>query len=135
MKSLKWSLLLLATLLLGVCIGIVGSGLIIRYRFDSVAREGPDVIPGILTAQLTRRLNLTASQQKTLESQIRKAQHEFKAVRRQYEPQLQSIVTNTIAEIQTILTDEQRARLDAVLDFQRSRWLATPKVEPATAPE
>ncbi len=125
MNRVKWTFLLLATLLLGICAGMLGTHQIIKHQFDRIAREGPQAIPSLLTRQLAWRLDLTSAQQQTIEPILRSAQGEFQAVRRQYEPQLVTVVSQAIADIQITLTDEQRLQFKALLDFQRSRWLLT----------
>ena len=133
MNRVKWVFVLLVAFLLGICVGLLGAQRILQRRFEAIAAEGPKAVPALLTRQLAWRLDLTAAQQREIEPILRSAQGEFQTVRRQYEPQLLTVVTRAIGNIRATLTDEQRIRFKAMLEFQRSRWLATQAAAPSGA--
>jgi len=67
-----------------------------------------------LREQLSRRLELTAAQDSTIDSIMRHRSGEFNALREELRPRVERLVTDVRADIEQVLTPEQRTRFRAM---------------------
>jgi Spy/CpxP family protein refolding chaperone len=115
------ALALIATLLLGILLGVAGDR---RLRHDRrsgppFGRGGPptaEQIEGMRRRTLTtmsRELSLTDGQRRVVDSVFRTQESRLDSVRRKVRPAMDSLRAETRAAIDRILTPEQRTKAEA----------------------
>ena len=122
MRKTKLTLLLLAALLAGVCIGFFGNSAIIRARIRHFSRI-PGNVPEHIVAMLTKRLDLDDAQQTQIRAIVQAYDVRLKDAREQSRATFDALMGEMRAEVAVHLTDAQREehlRILAELD-QRHR--------------
>lgn len=112
----KWKIWLAIGLIFtsGICIGAVGTGLVIRNKFASVVSDGSPAVARLVQTVLTRKLDLTPEQQEAATATITKTQQKLFLLRRQYSPQAKEIIDDGVNELKASLSEEQQAELDQI---------------------
>ena len=109
MRTTNLVLLLLATLLAGVCIGFFGNDAIIRARIRRFSQI-PGNVPEHITAQLTRRLALDAGQHAQVRAILERFDGRLQQAREQSRATFKALLQEMRAEVSAILTPDQQAR-------------------------
>lgn len=107
MKTPKLSLLLLATLLAGVCIGFFGNSAIIRARIRHFSQM-PSNMPEHITRKLTERLQLTEDQQEQVLAIFQAYEARMQETRQKSQDMFDSLLGEMSIEIDQYLTPEQK---------------------------
>lgn len=120
MRKTKLTLLLLAALLAGVCIGFFGYSAIIRARIQRFSRI-PGNLPEHITGKLTERLKLDAAQQAQVRAVVQSYDGRLKEARDQSRATLDSLLGQMRDEVATHLTPGQKAEHEKLLQEMDQR--------------
>ena len=124
MKAFKLSLLVALVFFAGVAAGVVGTRIAIRHWVNT-AIQRPENFQMLLERNLRHRLRLDAQQRVEVHRILTGARLQLRDLRQQYRPQIIAILTNTEAQISTVLTPEQRAHFKQ-MQQQNRRFLPHP---------
>lgn len=122
MPKTKLTLLLIAALLAGVCLGFFANSAIIKARIRSYSQMPTD-LPGHITARLAERLNLDSEQQKQVRAVFAAYEERMQETREKSRAMYDSLLAEMSIQIDQYLTPEQKEehlKLLAELD-QRNR--------------
>ena len=121
MRKTKLTLLLLAALLVGVCIGFFGNNAIIQARIRHFSQI-PGNMPEHITQKLTQRLDLDAGQRAQVFAIVQSFDGRLQEARDQSRATLDALMADMRAQIALHLTPEQQAehaKLVAEIDARR----------------
>ena len=107
MNKTKLSLLLLAAILVGVCIGFFGNSAIIRHRIRQYSQL-PANMPQHVTDRLTKRLSLDETQRQQVLAIFQKHEGRMKETREQSQAMIDSMIEEVRQEIAQHLTPAQQ---------------------------
>ena len=107
MRKTQLTLLLLAALLAGVCIGFFGNSAIIRARIKRFS-EAPANMPAHITEKLTQRLQLDSTQQEQVLAVFMSYQPRLKENRDQSRANFHALLEEMRQQIAQHLTPEQQ---------------------------
>ena len=107
MRKTKLTLLLLAALLVGVCLGFFGNSAIIRARIQQFSQI-PANMPEHITAKLTERLDLDATQQQQVLAVFKAYETRMEETRQQRRALIDALLEEVRVEIAQYLTPEQQ---------------------------
>ena len=107
MRKTQLTLLLLAALLAGVCIGFFGNSAIIRARIQKFSQI-PANMPEHITAKLTERLELDATQQQQVLAVFKAYETRMEETRQQRRALIDALLEEVRVEIAQYLTPEQQ---------------------------
>ena len=108
MRKTKLTLLLLAALLAGVCIGFFGNSAIIRARIKRFS-EAPSNMPVHITEKLTKRLHLDDTQKEQVLAVFMAYEPRMKESREQSRANFNALLEEMRQQIAKHLTPEQQA--------------------------
>ena len=135
MRKTKLTLLLLAALLTGVCLGFFGNSAIIRARIARFSQI-PHNMPQHITDKLTERLELDAAQQEKVLAVFMAYEPRMKENREQSRANFNALLEEMRQQIAQHLTPEQReehkkmlAELDQRMQENRALMRAFPTSE------
>jgi len=115
MKKFKLILLLALVFFAGLIAGVVVTRAVVR-RVVQQAILHPERVQAVIERRLTRQLRLDPGQQMKLDGILTDTHGQLKDLRNQYLPQFVLVLSNTDEQITAILTPEQQARFQALLD-------------------
>ena len=107
MRKTKLTLLLLAALLVGVCLGFFGNSAIIRARIQKFSQI-PANMPEHITAKLTERLELNDEQQQQVLAVFKAYETRMEETRQQRRALIDALLEEVRVEIAQHLTPEQQ---------------------------
>ena len=107
MRKTKLTLLLLAALLVGVCLGFFGNSAIIRARIQKFSQI-PANMPEHITAKLTERLDLNDEQQRQVLAVFKAYETRMEETRQQRRALIDALLEEVRGEIAQHLTPEQQ---------------------------
>jgi Spy/CpxP family protein refolding chaperone len=120
MKRSVALLSVVAVLIVGVAIGIVGTHLFYAQKF-----RRPDGPPGLMGRSFVDRLeghlDLTADQRRQIDEILERSHEEAEMLRHEMQPRLRQLFESTGAEIEAILTPEQQEKFRQLRETQRGR--------------
>ncbi len=141
MRKTKLTLLLLAALLAGVCIGFFGNSAIIRARIKKFS-EVPANMPQRITEKLTQRLHLDSTQEEKVLAVFMTYEPRMKENREQSRATFNALLEEMRLQIAQHLTPDQReehkkmlAELDQRMQENRALLRAFPPPEKGDAPK
>lgn len=108
MKMYKSILGITAIFVLGLLAGILGTNLVFKHRFE----KGPPPIEVVLMHRLSRRLDLTTSQQVEVRKILDNLQIQLKEIRKDYHPRVKAAFDASFAQIRQYLTEPQKEQMD-----------------------
>lgn len=119
----KWKIWLGVLLIFaaGLCIGGVGTGLVLRHQVMALLDEGPPATQRLLTKRLTRKLDLSPQQQQQVAAKIAATQERILALRGRYQPEAAMIIEDGVRDIRQDLNPEQQKKLDRLYRKMRDR--------------
>jgi Spy/CpxP family protein refolding chaperone len=120
MKNWKSILLLILVFFAGLAVGVVGTRIVVR-RVVQTAINHPERVQSLMERNLTRKLNLDNSQQVKLHDVLTDARGQLTDLRKEFQPQAATILTNADQKISALLTPEQQARYEK---FKDRNWPA-----------
>src|ERR1041385_8245093 len=121
MKTFKAIVLLTLIFVAGFAGGVVVTRAWARHVITAVAAH-PDLLRLRIERELIWRLRLDPQQRKQVHEILADSHEQLRALRQQFQPQFSSILHDTHAKIDAILTPEQRERFDR-LEQQTRPWL------------
>ena len=137
MKTPKLSLLLLAALLVGVCIGFFGNSAMIHARIRHFSQM-PANMPEHITQRLTERLQLNDEQQKQVLAVFLAYDARMQETRQKSKDMFDSLLGEMSVEIDQYLTPaqkEERLKLLAELDKRHRDNVALMRAFPPPQPK
>ena len=121
MRKTKLTLLLLAALLVGVCIGFYGNNAIIQARIRHFSRI-PGNMSEHLTQKLTARLELDAAQQTAVRAILQSYDGRLQEARDQSRATLDALLEGMRSEVAAHLTPEQKIeQAKMIAEFEQRR--------------
>lgn len=114
MKKTKLTLLLLAALLVGVCLGFLGNRAIIRARIARFSRI-PGNVPEHIVHKLTERLKLDAAQQEQVRAVVQAHDIRLQEAREQSRATFEALMADMRADVAKHLTPEQQAEHEKLI--------------------
>ena len=120
MRKTKLTLLLLAPLLVGVCLGFFGNSAIIKARIQKYSQI-PENMPEHITAKLTERLDLDAEQQEQVLAVLKAYEGRMEETRQQRRALIDALLEEVRLEIAKHLTPEQQAEHKKMLEEMDQR--------------
>ena len=120
MRKTKLTLLLLAALLVGVCLGFFGNSAIIKARIQKYSQI-PENMPEHITAKLTERLALDAEQQEQVLAVLKAYEGRMEETRQQRRALIDALLEEVRLEIAKHLTPEQQAEHKKMLEEMDQR--------------
>ena len=105
----------------GLCIGSVGTGLVLRHKVMAFLDEGPPATQRLLTKRLTRKLDLSPQQQQQVAAKIAATQERILSLRGRYQPEAAMIIRDGVMDIRQDLSPEQQEKLDRLYREMRGR--------------
>ena len=129
MKKWKSILLLVLVFFAGLAVGVVGTRAAVR-RAVQQAIAHPERMQSLMERNLTRKLRLDNAQQVKLHAILTDARGQLTDLRKEFQPQAASVLTNADQKISALLTPEQQARYD---EFKERNWPALRRLR-TTAP-
>ena len=121
MRKTKLTLLLLAALLVGVCIGFYGNNAIIQARIRHFSRI-PGNMSEHLTQKLTERLELDAAQQTAVRAILQSYDGRLQEARDQSRATLDALLEGMRSEVAAHLTPEQKIeQAKMIAEFEQRR--------------
>jgi len=118
MKVFKSLLLLALVFFAGIVIGVVGTRVVVRHAVQQAVLH-PERVQAVIERNLARRLRLDGGQQAKLHEILSEAHGQLKDLRREYQPQVIVVVSNTEQQIDAILTPGQQARFEKLKEENR----------------
>jgi hypothetical protein len=118
MKVFKSLLLLVLVFFAGIVIGVVGTRVVVRHAVQQAVLH-PERVQAVIERNLARRLRLDGGQQAKLHEILSEAHGQLKDLRREYQPQVIVVVSNTEQQIDAILTPGQQARFEKLKEENR----------------
>lgn len=122
MKKWKIWLGLMLVFLSGLGIGSISTKIYIRHKFAGSWQRGPEAIKKSIVGRLTKELGLTKDQQIETEKIVGEALSKWLKIRAQYQPEIDAIVENCVAQMKTRLTFKQQKILDIIHERVKKRW-------------
>jgi len=109
-SSTKAALLVLVAFVAGLFVGVAGDRFALIRGGRLFPRHAADFAAGHLVDRLDRELHLTAAQRTRIQSVIDRHHARIENVWNDVRPQIRHEIDATTAEIETVLTPEQRVR-------------------------
>jgi Spy/CpxP family protein refolding chaperone len=115
------TLMLVLTFGLGVVAGVVSKHLY-ETRFKAAgSRPGARSAPPDIAEELGQGLNLNADQKNKLKEIIHQSRERYRAMSQQFRPQYDAVRDETRQQIRQILTEEQKARFEKIINEMDER--------------
>lgn len=114
MRKTKLTLLLLAALLVGVCLGFLGNRAIIQARIRHFSRI-PGNMPEHITTMLAKRLELNSEQQTHIRAIVQSYDARLQQAREDSRATFEGIMQEMRVEVAAQLTPEQQAEHDKLV--------------------
>ena len=127
MKRLKPWLVIALVFLAGFGAGVVVTRGVTRH-FIQQAVSNPDRVRDLIERRLATCLKLDEAQRAKAHGILMETQQQLRALRGEFAPRFQEIVTNAEVQIRGILNDEQQARFEKFREENRPLW--QPKARP-----
>jgi Spy/CpxP family protein refolding chaperone len=119
MKNNKAIIGIVLVFALGATSGAVATHMFHRARMDSFIKGGPESREEVIVSRLTRKLDLDPQQQ----AQVRTIVHEnhlaMRQVRKQYHPQIQTILEQGQQRISGVLKPEQQDKFRQIIEERK----------------
>ena len=107
--STKTTLIILATLSIGIIIGIIGGGRFHQKRFDKIRRMNPE---HRFVEILDRIIKPTDEQNQRIKEILEKQSKKIALLEEDYQVEIFTVFDSTRLQIKTLLTDEQMNKLE-----------------------
>jgi hypothetical protein len=113
---------LIVLFLAGTLTGVVGTCLYHQYERGRRGDAGPAARQARIMTRLTQSLGLTPAVQREVEPIVSRAYVDILQLQVQHQPEVEAIVTRSMADLKTKLSTEQQAQLDALYAQLQRRW-------------
>lgn len=120
MKRASAVLAVLAVLLLGIVVGVLGTHLFYAQRFREPGRWS-EMAGDFFARRLERELNLTEEQRQAIDQIMAESRVEGFALREEMRPRVSAMMRRTSERISEVLTPEQRQRFAELQEKHRGR--------------
>ena len=112
MKRWKMVAALAVVLILGIMIGVVGTGVVIKHGL-ALGPRGPEERKAFILKRLERRLDLTGAQKERVAAIVDRRHAMAREQFRRHRQALHAFMKQSFAEIREEVTPEQQVELDA----------------------
>lgn len=124
MKNWKSILLLILVFFAGLAVGVVGTHIVVRHVVQAAINH-PERVQSFMERNLNRKLSLDNEQQVKLHGILTDARGQLTDLRKEFQPQAASVLTNADQKISAILTPDQQVRYEK---FKERNWPALKRV-------
>jgi Spy/CpxP family protein refolding chaperone len=121
MKNWKAWFWVVAVFLAGVALGLVGGHLLALKKTREVVRN-PEVRRQMIVKRLSRKLDLTDDQRKSIEAIIADAQVSIRDLRQEVQPRFEDVIQNAERQISEVLTAEQQEEFRKFMAERKRLW-------------
>jgi len=120
----RWNLILGLTVLFlsGVLIGALGTAFYFKYTMGHAFSEGHPGVTKLIMKKLDLELELTEPQRVAIEGIVAEVQADLWKFRTQHRPEIEAILARGTAQMKPLLSPEQQAKLEALLERMKERW-------------
>jgi hypothetical protein len=122
MSRNKIIVVLVLTFLSGALVGAVLTSAAIRRQARHFLTEGPRATQEVVLRTVSRRLAMTAEQKEKARPVVSAALQRLSKIRANVQPEVETVLEDTIRDLRPILTDQQVHRLDDMHSRLKSRW-------------
>jgi len=122
MKAWKFRLGIVAVFALGIVVGAVATGLVVRYRFSHFGFGKPEQAVSHIMKRLDRELNLSEEQHRAIEPIVLDSFTKMRAMRAKLTPEVEALVEQTGQRVKPHLNPDQQKQLDAHNAEVIQRW-------------
>lgn len=116
---------ILIVFLIGVVIGILGTGIFIRRQLRQFGTEEHS-FGNFFMRRLSRNLKLTDAQKPEVEKILKSTEVEMRELLQNSMDEFAEIMQRRNAQLKELLTPEQQEKLDELLERMRKRWHERP---------
>jgi hypothetical protein len=110
-KAKIWAVIFLV-FVLGVMAGSLGMQQYMHHKVADFFKRGGKARVEILLARMTRDFDLTDSQQVSVKKILLESHKKIEKIKRETDPQIKSIIDDSLRHIRENLTDNQKKRFD-----------------------
>ncbi len=121
MKSAKPVLCILLFFLLGAACGGLVTHMIYKGCFGPMVRGDHKEREEIILQRLSKRLDLDDRQREQVRGIIKETHAEMDAIRKQYQPQMMTVLENGRVKVTKILRPEQQAKFEQFLAERKAK--------------
>lgn len=118
MKRAKAMIGIVLLLALGALAGALGTGYLMKQRIQDFF-HGPEPPLSMILNRMSRELELSREQQEKIRPILKKTRTKMTALREKYRPEFQSVFNGSLRDIEAILNDEQKPKLNQFLERMR----------------
>ncbi len=121
MKTFKPWLVIALVFVAGFAAGAVVARGVVRHVVQQVA-ENPNRLRLLIERRITRQLRLDLQQRRKVDDILTDTQRELQALRREFAPEVITIISNAESQISATLTPEQRERFEKFREENHRLW-------------
>jgi len=122
MKKIKIAIGIFLIFFLGTLVGSIGTGLVIKNKFARLRNSAWAEKQNYWIKSLTRKLDLTESQQAQIRLITQESRREVLEVTKNYRPQLKRLLFHRFQRIEETLDDEQKKKWDTLKKEYANKW-------------
>ncbi len=131
MKTWKLWAGIFLVFLTGICIGSAGTGLYVRHAVISLFQGGQPAVTRLVMKRLTRKLDLSGSQQVVIGREVHGIQDRLQELRLRNRPETLQIIKTGVNRIRENLRPDQQRKLDVLITRLKAQWAARMKINEA----
>ena len=121
MKSWKFKAGIVGVFALGVVVGVVGTGVVLRYRYGNGLNRPEQAVDRIVD-KLSHELRLSDDQIQVIRPIVTDSFTKMRALRSRLTPEVEALIEQTSARIRPYLTPEQQKQLQVHDNEVLNRW-------------
>ncbi|MEI8355519.1 MAG: hypothetical protein WCG31_05440 [Deltaproteobacteria bacterium] len=121
MKDVKAVLGILLIFLLGIACGAVATHISCKSRMEKFVSGKPGMREEILLKRLSERLELDGRQRAAIQTVIGRTEAEMKEIKKQFRPQMKTVLENGRLEVRKILRPDQQKKYDQFMAERHAR--------------
>lgn len=133
--SIRNILGLLLVFILGITIGLLLARQVVQREAEKLVAGGPAAVGRFVSDRLAEKLRLDAEQKGQLREATERMQSRLREVRATVQPDIDSILSDTLVEIRGFLSESQLAEFERLAKANGRVWqTGLPREEEASAP-
>jgi hypothetical protein len=121
MKNWKAWIWVIAIFVSGMILGVIAGHLVTVKKAQEAARD-PEVRRQMIVKRLSRKLDLTEDQRKSVDAIVADAQVSIRDLRKEVEPRFSEIIRNSERQITEVLNAEQQEEFRKLMEEKRRLW-------------
>ncbi len=121
MKKWKMAASIVIVFLLGALAGTLVTHTLSQRKVERIIRGETRSAGEFIVRRLSHKLDLDGAQQEQLKAIIEATHAEINALRKQYRPQIEEILTHSQDKVRAILRPDQREKYEKIISEHRKR--------------